>query len=57
MYSFRSGSCRGLQADGVKQGLQVRDDALIETVEPLALLLGESSVSRDGTEQPCGGGA
>jgi hypothetical protein len=51
---FERGSCGGPQTDGLEEGVEVSDDALIETVEPMALLLGKTRIGSHGAEQSRG---
>ena len=54
---FERASCGGPQADGFKERIEVGDDALIETVESMALLFGEAAVGGDRFQEPAVNGA
>jgi uncharacterized protein YbjT (DUF2867 family) len=50
---FARASCGGPQADGFEERVEVADDALIQTVESMALLVGEAAVGRDRFQETC----
>ena len=51
---FECASCGGPQADGFKERVEVGDDALIETVESMALLFREAPIGVNGFQEACG---
>ena len=48
---FERASCGGPQADGLEQSIEVGCDALVETIEPMALLLGKAAVGRNRSQE------
>jgi hypothetical protein len=55
LFSFARLS-RGLKADRVDKRIQIIDDAVIETIELRALLVGDSGIGGDRAQQACGQG-
>src|ERR1700726_3650035 len=47
-------SCSSPQANGAQKRVEVGDDALIESIECVALLFGERGIGRDWPQQPGG---
>ena len=48
---FERASCGGPQANGLQERIEVDDDALIETVESMALFFREAAISGDGFQE------
>ena len=46
-----AGSCGDLQPDSAQERVEVGHDALIESVQPLTLVVGEARIGGDGREQ------
>src|SRR5579863_5693617 len=55
LYSLHAiASCGGPQADGAQQRVEVGDDALVESIESVALLFREEGIGCDWPKQPGG---